>query len=351
MSNDGRGVGRNLTRSLALSVAMGMIVFSAILGYSIYSFEVGEACEEEPVELIKQSLLAFTFAAPIGVAIAILIGRKLTHTTTDRLDDVIASASRMTGENLAERLPLTRTNDALDRLSGALNDLLRRIESGVAAQRQFAADASHELRTPLTVISTNLEVARRKPRDVPHWEEVADDTLAEVRQMNELVDKLLELSRAGAAGLRLKEHNLDGLAHNAIARAARVAEERGVTVELAPHGPASASIDADAIKIVFDNLIRNAIAHSPTTDPVVVIVGPGPRFAVEDRGPGVPVLMRERIFEPFARGVHAATDRAAGPGLGLGLAICKRIVDGHRGTITVEDRDGGGARFTVSLPG
>jgi signal transduction histidine kinase len=71
-------------------------------------------------------------------------------------------------------------------------------------------------------------------------------------------------------------------------------------------------------------------------------------IAIEDRGPGVPPELRARIFEPFARG--RATDRAAGTGLGLGLAICKRIVDGHGGTIGVEDRAGGGARFVVRLP-
>jgi signal transduction histidine kinase len=71
-------------------------------------------------------------------------------------------------------------------------------------------------------------------------------------------------------------------------------------------------------------------------------------IAVEDHGPGVPLELRTRIFEPFARG--RATDRTAGSGLGLGLAICRRIVDGHGGSIRVEDRDGGGARFVVHLP-
>jgi signal transduction histidine kinase len=99
---------------------------------------------------------------------------------------------------------------------------------------------------------------------------------------------------------------------------------------------------------VLDNLIRNALDHSPGDATVTVNVSNGPQFAVEDRGPGVPRELRTRIFEPFARG--RVTDRAAGSGLGLGLAICRRIVDGHGGVITVEDRAGGGARFVVRLP-
>ena len=82
----------------------------------------------------------------------------------------------------------------------------------------------------------------------------------------------------------------------------------------------------------------------------MITVGPSGRIQVEDRGPGVPHDQRQRIFEPFARGHHRDTDRAAGTGLGLGLAIVKRIVDGHRGTVRVEDRPGGGARFVVELP-
>jgi signal transduction histidine kinase len=103
--------------------------------------------------------------------------------------------------------------------------------------------------------------------------------------------------------------------------------------------------------IVFDNLLRNAIDHSPRRRAVVVAIvdAPAPQIRVDDCGPGVPADVRARIFEPFMRGPHPATDRAAGPGFGLGLAICKRIIDGHGGMIGVEDRPGGGARFVVSL--
>ena len=213
---------------------------------------------------------------------------------------------------------------------------------------QFAADASHELRTPLAVISANLEVARSKPRDAAHWEHVADGTLAEVHRMTTLVDKLLQLSRAGAAGLHQERTELRQLAGTAAERATVIGKERGVKVELAAGRAVTAEVDPEAIAIVIDNLIRNAIDHSATDQTVTISVAPGPMIAVEDRGPGVPPELRARIFEPFARG--RATDRTAGSGLGLGLAICRRIVDGHGGTIDVEDRAGGGARFVVRLP-
>ena len=109
--------------------------------------------------------------------------------------------------------------------------------------------------------------------------------------------------------------------------------------------------DEPQIRQALYNLLRNALDHSPRSRPVVITVdgASAPIICVEDCGPGVPPDVRARIFEPFMRGPHAATDRTAGPGFGLGLAICKRIIEGHGGTIGVEDRPGGGARFVIHL--
>ena len=348
-------LGRGLGRAFALAAIFGMAVFGIAMGFMIYFTEVGERCtaagqiEDPPLEILEQTSLAFAFALPFGIAISLRINRSLTHDTTERLDKMITSASSMTGERLADRLPVSPANDPLDHLATALNGVLQRIETGVRAQAQFAADASHELRTPLTVISTNLEVARRKERAPSHWEHVADDTLAEVRRMNLLVDKLLELARAGNAGLKHEQAELRHLAGAAISRADALTAQLGVGLELAAGSDVVVQVDAEAIAIVLDNLIRNALDHAPKGTAVSVSIGPGKRFAVEDRGPGVAPEARERIFEPFARGVERM-DRSTGPGLGLGLAICQRIVDGHHGTIRVEDRPGGGARFVVELP-
>ena len=346
-------LGSGLGRSFAFATVIGMVVFAVIQALVIYTTKLGEECapgvpEDPPGEIIELCAIALAISAPFGVLLSVLLGRRLTTPTTARLDEVIQSAKRMTGERLDERLPVSPNRDPLDRLSIALNDVLARVQRGVASQQQFAADASHELRTPLAVISANLEVARRKTRDAAHWEHVADGTLAEVHRMHLLVDKLLQLSRAGAAGLHKERTDLRVLASTAVERATMIGQERKVAVELAPGRPVVAEIDPEAVAIVIDNLIRNAIDHSPSSTTVTVNVASGPQIAVEDRGPGVPRELRTRIFEPFARG--RVTDRTTGSGLGLGLAICRRIVDGHGGVIAVEDRAGGGARFVVRLP-
>ena len=349
-------LGRGLIRSLALAALIAMALFAIVEIVVFYFSEAGEVCqfagqlEDPPSEIIEQCAIALAICLPVGLLLSVAIGRALTRSTTQRLDTMLASAAGMTGEHLGQRLPVSPASDPLDKLADALNGVLERIERGVAAQRQFAADASHELRTPLTVISTNLDVARRKPRDSSHWEHVADDTMAEVKRMTVLVDKLLVLSRAGAAGLSHVRTDLRPLVASVAERLQSIARERDVTIDLTPGDPAWVEIDADAIRIVVDNLLRNAIDISPKGEHVTLTVGPDPGFTVEDRGPGVPQDQRARIFEPFARGIHRDTDRAAGTGTGLGLAICKRIVDGHRGQIRIEDRPGGGARFVVELP-
>ncbi|MFT3693941.1 MAG: HAMP domain-containing sensor histidine kinase [Kofleriaceae bacterium] len=346
-------IGRSLWRSLAFATVLGMILFGIAMGLLIYFTEVGETCdvageiEDPPLEIVEQTALAFAFALPFGVSLSIVIGRQLTHATTERLDTVIKSAAQMTGERLDERLPVSAANDALDRVSVAFNHALERIARGVQAQGQFAADASHELRTPLAVITTNLEVARRKPRDAAHWEHVADDALSEVRRMNGIVDKLLELSRAGAAGLKHSPTELRKLATAAIGRAQPLAQERGIALELVQGSASTVEVDADAIGIVLDNLLRNAIQHAPRDSKVEITIA-GSQIIVDDRGPGVPEDSRERIFEPFARAT-TSVDQSPGKGLGLGLAIVQRIVLGHNGSVVCTARPGGGARFTVQL--
>lgn len=350
-------IGRGLGRAIALATLIGMLTFGAIVAVVIYIAELGEECspgvfvDDPPRVIIAEIGVALGFAAPVGFGLSLAVGRTLTRRTTTRLDQFIVSASGMSGQKLEQRLPVADLGDALDRLAIALNGAFERIESGVAEQRQFSANASHELRTPLAVIAANLEVAQRKPRDVAHWQHVASNTLTEVRRMTTLVDKLLVLSRSGADGLHRRREDLRYLAVAAVERAGKVAAEHEITLSVAPGPPVHVDVDADAMAIVLDNLLRNAIDHSPERQAVVVTIAgaPDPRIHVEDGGPGVPAEVRTRIFEPFMRGPHPATDRASGPGFGLGLAICKRIIDGHGGTIGVEDRPGGGARFVVTL--
>lgn len=295
-------------------------------------------------EMTVQLALALAVSAPVGILLASLGARWLTRRATRRIDDLVATAARMGAEDLEQqRLPLSGHDDELDALARALNASFARIAAGVAAQRQFAADASHELRSPLTVLASTLEVARRRPRSAEEWEGFADQALAEVRHMTGLVDGLLLLARAGT----LRRATVDlGEVVGAIA-------ERMTDVVVEGPGVVAA-VDADMLGIAVGNLVTNALAHSPAGAWVIVRLGRAGEAAlihVDDAGPGVPAAERGRIFEPFVRGAAPAADRVAGrAGLGLGLAIARRIVEGHAGRIEVGDSPERGARFTIRLP-
>jgi len=352
---------------IGASTALSLLVFSATAALVLYVDELRDAADdaaevddddgpeeiEFPTEtLLAQVLVAFAIAAPVGIALAIAGARWLTHRATRRIDAVIAAAARMSAEDLRERLPVSGAGDELDALASALNALFVRVEEGIAAQRQFAADASHELRSPLTVLSSTLEVARRRPRTVNEWEGLADRALDEVRRMAGLVEALLQLARA--SGVRRSPLELMAWLAGPSERWAEAAARAEVT--LAMEGPDAlvGQVDADALEIAVGNLVTNAIAYSPVHGTVVLRVRGEPagiEITVDDQGPGIPADQRERVFAPFVRATSPSADRTEGrAGLGLGLAIARRIVEGHAGSLTVREAPGGGARFVLRLP-
>ncbi|MBZ5712366.1 HAMP domain-containing sensor histidine kinase [Nannocystis pusilla] len=353
---------------IGASTALSLLVFSATAALVLYVDEVRDAAEqddddedeaEEPEEiefptetLLAQVLVAFAIAAPIGLALAIAGARWLTHRATRRIDAVIAAAARMSAEDLRERLPVSGADDELDALASALNALFARVEAGIAAQRQFAADASHELRSPLAVLSSTLEVARRRPRSAGEWEGLADRALDEVQRMSALVEALLQLARAG--GVRRSPVDLMARLAGPVERWAAAAARAEVRLAFAGPDALVSHVDADALEIAIGNLVTNAIAYSPVHGTVTLQVRGEPagvEITVDDQGPGVPAGERERIFAPFVRATSPAADRTEGrAGLGLGLAIARRIVESHAGTVTVRDAPGGGARFVIRLP-
>ena len=338
-----------------MSTALSLAVFAATAALVLQIAEEQEEDEDdteayEGEEAFTQVGMAMLVAAPLGLLLAIAAARWLASRAVRRVDTVIATARRMTAENLRERLPVSPAGDELDALAVALNGLFERLEGGVALQRQFAADASHELRSPLAVLSSTLEVARRRPRSSEAWEEVTDRALAEVQHMTRLVEALLQLARAGTMP-RSETVEISELLHAVVARWAAFASQAGVRVHVEAAAGLTVTIDRELVEVAVGNIVANAIAHSPARGEVRVYATAEAGQAivrVADQGPGVPLHERERIFHPFVRGDVATADRGgARVGLGLGLAIARRVVEGHGGQIFVEGEPGGGAVFTI----
>lgn len=215
----------------------------------------------------------------------------------------------------------------------------------VAADARFAADVSHELRTPLTTMLNSAEIlSRRRGELPPRLREPLDLLVADLDRFRVLVLDLIEISRDYTFGDRDTEPVVIG---DLTCRAADVAAGRRVTVVDA--GAETLVVDADKRRLerVVTNLVQNAERHGLGCVEVRVAQNDGHVVVtVDDAGPGIRPVDRERVFERFAR--RGSSDNARG--VGLGLAIVRQHVLWHGGRIRVEDRPGGGTRFVVELP-
>jgi len=217
----------------------------------------------------------------------------------------------------------------------AINELLDRVGSLVAAQRMFIARAAHELRTPLAVMM--LELGRSSVR--------TDRLQGDVQGMSSTVDRLLTLARLESIeGPEIRELNVGLIAMELVDRLKDLASRTGHRIDIDVEEPASVEGDAAAIREALRNLIENAIRHTPPGTSVRVRIGPAGSVVVEDSGPGLGGEAAEDLLQPFKKG-HASTE-----GAGLGLAIVKLAVDLHHGVLQIGRSSSGGARFALNFP-
>jgi len=227
--------------------------------------------------------------------------------------------------------------------------MLARLETHVAEQRRFAANASHELRTPLAITQSLLDVARNDP------ERTTDELDERLRVVNtraiELTEALLLLSRAEQRAFDRDDVDLSLVAEEAAETLLPLAEKRGVTVETS--GDAAPAFGSPALLLqLTTNLVHNAIVHNlPERGAVQVTTRAEPGtvvLAVENTGEQLAPALVATLAEPFRRGTERIRTHQAG--VGLGLAIVKSIAHAHDGTLTLAPRPDGGLRVTVRLP-
>lgn len=233
-------------------------------------------------------------------------------------------------------------DDELGLLTDAFNRMARRVHDMVRSRERLLRDVSHELRSPITRLKVALEMLPEGPQQRA--------MAADVVEMETMVAHLLELERLREGGvLRREPHDLVALAREAIERTGD--RPPGVRLAVAP-GRLVVPVDADGVRTVLRNLIDNAIKYSlPDSRPVEVSLVGGAESAVvriTDDGPGLPEGDLEKAFEPFYRG-DPSRSRSTG-GYGLGLSICRGIMEAHGGTIAIEPGAGRGATIVLWFP-
>ncbi|WP_406470554.1 sensor histidine kinase [Streptomyces sp. NBC_01615] len=357
-----RRPGLSARLKLALSYAGFLAVAGALLLAVVWVFLL-RYVPDNPQGLLGISpnryLLVHTFAPAAAVAMVfllvfglvggwILAGRMLAPLTQ------ITDAARMAGNgSLSHRIRMKGRQDEFRELSDAFDSMLEQLESHVAEQQRFAANASHELRTPLAISRTLLDVARKDPtRDRG---ELIDRLHAVNTRAIDLTEALLLLSRGDRGNFTRESVDLSLIAEEAAETLLPLAEQRRITLDVTG-GAARTSGSAELLLRMVTNLVQNAIVHNLPADKnggtVTVHTeahGDTSVLRVENTGRRLPPELVPTLTEPFQRGTERVrTDEHAG--VGLGLAIVHSIVRAHNGTLDLVPRPAGGLLVTVRLP-
>jgi len=246
-----------------------------------------------------------------------------------------------------------RRRDEVADLGRDFDGMAQQLQALSAAQRSLLHDVSHELRSPLARLQAAIGLARQRPQKL-------DSSLARIEReadrLDELVGQLLELSRLEARGAggpleRTEPTDVADLVASIAADAAFEAEAHGRAVLFKGEGEIPAEVRVELLHRAVENVVRNAIkytAEGTTVEVGVALDAPGEAFVVSvaDHGPGVAPGEIEAIFEPFYR----TADGQPGPGFGLGLAIARRAIEAHGGSVRARSRAGGGLVVEMRVP-
>ena len=298
---------------------------------------------------------------PVAVGLSLLtplVGYWLAVRATKPVAEILRTAEQLKPTRLGDRLEVHGTQDELDRLSVTINRLLDEVAGHVERQQQFVADAAHELRGPLAAMRSSLEVAISQDRTADAYRETLAEVLEEARHLSKLSNDLLLLAETGDETRERPRERVDltAIARQTIAMFGGVAEERSVGLFLeAPTTAVQLSGDASQLRQVCGNLLDNAIRFTPDGGKVTMAVVPDDDgrhavMTVTDTGCGIAPEHLDRVFDRFYKTDASRTRTEAARGGGLGLAICRSIVERHGGTIAVASRPSRGTTFTLRLP-
>ncbi|MFQ5586121.1 MAG: sensor histidine kinase [Thermodesulfobacteriota bacterium] len=334
-------------------VPIRVVTYPIMSGDSLVNILQVGASMEGREEILHGTLYIFIFGGPVAVLIAGIIGWFLTGKTLRPVANITQMARKIGAESLNERLETPGPRDEIGRLAETFNEMIARLEGSFNRTRQFTADASHELKTPLTIMKGEVEVALKGEKGEERLKEVLVSVLEEIDRMSYIVTNLLDLARVDQdRGEAVKEGvKLDHIVSERFELAVRLAAEKGVGLEVTTNRPATVSGDPVRLGQVVFNLIDNAIKYTQKGGRVTISLETDTDCAVmrvSDTGVGIGQEDIPYLFDRFYR-VDKARTREAG-GAGLGLSICKEIVDAHGGRIEVESEPGVGSTFTVYLP-
>lgn len=248
------------------------------------------------------------------------------------------------GERIGEGMGKRR--DELNDLGRGFDRMAEKLQSQIEAQQRLLHDVSHELRSPLARLQAAIGLARQQPG---RFEETMTRIERESERMDRLVGELLTLARLNAGETGEQESFLlDELLDDLVEDARFEARARNIEIIIKQTHSLIVSANPDLLHRALENVVRNALRHSPEDARISIEVTPDSAtqatISITDQGPGVMPETLPHIFTPFRRGKHGSD------GYGLGLAIAQRVVNGLGGNITARNLAGGGFQVSIGLP-
>ena len=255
-----------------------------------------------------------------------------------------ARAAGISASDAYARLPVASARDEIQHLGTTFNELLQRLQDALERERQFVSDAGHELRTPLSLLTTELELALRRPRSNPELIAALRSALDETTRLSRLARDLLTVADTGSSAqpptIDLRSH-LQTISE-------RYRHSLGDQLEIYCSANQLVRADPDDLDRIISNLIDNATQHGapPVTIHAQQVNADGVEIRVGDHGPGFPPDFLPHALDRFTR---ADTARTTG-GTGLGLAIVDTLTQRNHGSVTARNHSAG-AEITIELPG
>jgi two-component system, OmpR family, heavy metal sensor histidine kinase CusS len=304
-------------------------------------------------ELLRRYRLWFCAIALVTSVLFPLMGYRITRHGIRPVEEIAATARRITSTNLRERIGAEGYPSELASLAGTFNEMLDRLEESFERISRFSTDIAHDLRTPVNNIRGEAEVALARARTVDEYRDVLESSLEEAVRLSELIGDLLFLGRAESPLTHLHRQRVDLGELLGIVRDyyEATALDSGVSlVSAAGEEPITADLDRALMLRAVSNLVSNAIAHTPSGGLVTLAASATDaeiRIKVSDTGIGIPTDALPRVFDRFFR-VDPSRSKTSG-GTGLGLAIVQSIMTLHGGSAEIASQLGRGTCVTLRM--
>ena len=296
----------------------------------------------------------FTTTVPWTLGLMLLFGLigggLMSYNMLARLDSINRTSNQIIAGDLSRRVPVSRAHDEFDRLAENLNRMLDRIERLMKGVREVTDSVAHDLRTPLNRLRNRLEAAQRRldPQsgETLEIEAAVQETDQLIATFNALL--LIAEAEAGIAREKMEAVDLPAVVEGVAELYGPVAEEKGVSLAVAPSGMATIDGNKRLISQALANLVDNAIKYTPAGGKVTVTASGTPlgiELRVADTGPGIPPAERARVVERFVR-LEASRNS---PGTGLGLSLVAAVARLHDAKFLLEDNQPG-LRAIIRFP-